>query len=117
MTLTEARAQFEALFAGVVLGPRAHAIDRHPYVTITCGGVKLEGEPSSYPGSSGPEKAIGEWLRHAKAYAKSQGGKFLYWRTVPEIAGDCAGITRVYSRLYVSDATAQRPIPCEYRAA
>ncbi len=114
MTLDEARAAFEALFDEVIAGPPCAYVagstpettppEGHcPYVVITSGGVKLEGAPDEWSGSTVPEKAVAEWLRHAKAYARVSEGKFLYYRIAPELGADDGGkLFKVYSRLFIS---------------
>lgn len=127
MTLDEARAEFEALFDTVCIGPPCakawegggEYVAR--YVIITEAGVKEEAE-SQEPLTDDEDEAVRAWLLHATDYKDRAHGRYLIWRILPEIdrcpgykAGeidlltlqpysrDQAPYLRVYSRFLVAD--------------
>lgn len=129
MRLEEAVQFFERQFGNVEAGDSAIARDGHPFVTIVCGGVKLEGQPFGCYAAT-PEIAAAMWLDAAVAYANSRGGSTLIWRHEPELAGPEKGglcvwaleqvcnpmpfgvpfeirpLYQVYSRMYVTKGDA-----------
>jgi hypothetical protein len=72
-----------------------------PYLTVTSGGVKPEGEPAYYY----PEKkqAIATWFECFKAFCQLSGSGYnLYWRRKPFLA-EIDGKFSVFSRFLISD--------------
>ncbi len=114
LTLDEAVAQFETLFAAVSddIGypdaslKRTDGLDwsRCPvglrYLTIMHTGPKDEGAPVP-EGLPAPERAVDAWLESAVLYARGE-GPYLWWRYRPELDEHRPRSWVVYSRFVVT---------------
>jgi len=117
MTFAEAVAKIERdLFVSDEIGfpaaaaPSERDWSRAPngksYVTIDCGGLKIDGEASAYRATE--EDAIESWLKAVRTYIPTYPGT-LYWRERPQMSnrGDIRGKRgkfTIYSRLQCSPA-------------
>lgn len=81
------------------------SVTGEPYVAMTNGGIKLEGEP--FPVFAGSRAAaVKGYIRACQHYAHTQRGygyAVLYWREHPSIHKHDDGTWTVFSRLLVSE--------------
>lgn len=89
------------LLSWLECGNFSQAPTGEPYLTVTSGGVKPEGEPAYYY----PEKkqAIETWFSHFRSLCRlARSGSTIFWRRKPFLA-EINGRFSVFSRFLISE--------------
>lgn len=87
MLLRDTVLSFEENFANVEEGDSAIARDGQPFIEISSGGLRLEGQ-SMDVWCTTKQAAVRLWYQAVIDYANERGGTTLIWRRKPEMSGE-----------------------------